>query len=439
VGEFNKHIENLIRQKFDNFEPVPPENVWEQIKPRIAGLVPPSPGSNLIFPILTFLGVIFFVVSLILNPSSLKPVSNVQAETPGVLVDNNEIPEAISVTVARLQSTTYATGEDQKSTVVSAPEANAAFDDQVVTPSNNGNPLVRNRRFRQEHSSNTFISNELPEASSQRETLARMNYQATGDISSYSQINPVFLNERKLAARHYDDYVRDRNNWWSAGLSFMPEMIFYENRENKSSQLIQADFSYHFSNLYLQSGIGFKFNSDQGAYQIDYNKYLGSYDYVYDVTFDSVGEVVVPTYHTYLVDIYDSITYYQVSETNIRYTYLDVPLMLGYWKNLGRISLFAQGGVNFSFQLGKKAVNLDYPDERIMILNVDQTSPVRLTTNMQLLGSIGVDYKLSRNFSFSAEPVFRYYLGTEYDNVDNEPQPYGIGFKAGLKYNFINR
>lgn len=434
MGEFDKHIEDLIRQKFENFAPEPPENVWEQIKPRIAGPVPPSPGGNLIFPILTFLGVILFVVSLIFNDNTIKPVSLVQAETSALSPENNEIPEAVEITIARLQSTTYV---ENNLSEPSEEQGNAQVDEKIAESTNNKarNPLSQGRKFRKDNRSSFYSTTEQ---TSQRETLARMNNQGISEID-YSVINPIFLNERKVASRHIDDYARSAENWWSAGLSFMPEMIFNPDQDTRTSQLIQADLNYHFSNIYLQSGIGVKFNSDQGAYQIDYNKYLGSYDYVYDVTFDSIEGAVVPTYHTYLVDVFDTLVRYQVSETDIRYTYLDVPLALGYWKNLGRVSLFAQGGVNFSFQVGKKAVNIDYPDDRSMILNVDQASPVRVMTNIQLLGSFGVDYKITRNISFSAEPVFRYYLGAEYESSEMGSQPYGLGFKAGMRYNFFKR
>jgi len=60
------HIDQIIRQKFENFEPEPPARVWENVRSKISNTPPPAP-SGLMLPILFVVTFLLFIGSLVFN------------------------------------------------------------------------------------------------------------------------------------------------------------------------------------------------------------------------------------------------------------------------------------------------------------------------------------------------------------------------------------
>ncbi|MCU0370468.1 MAG: hypothetical protein MUC31_03545, partial [Bacteroidales bacterium] len=65
MAEDFKHIDQIIRQKFDNFEPEPPARVWEKIRSGI-DKTPPAPSSpGIIMPVIIAISLLIFVSGLL--------------------------------------------------------------------------------------------------------------------------------------------------------------------------------------------------------------------------------------------------------------------------------------------------------------------------------------------------------------------------------------
>jgi hypothetical protein len=190
-----------------------------------------------------------------------------------------------------------------------------------------------------------------------------------------------------------------------------------------------------FDKWYLQSGIGLRTGSDRGDLRIDYNKYLGSYEDVYDVTFDSTENGIVLNYHTETVDVYDTVPYYSVSESKANYAYLDIPLLLGHEWSFNKMSLYIHAGPSFSLYLGRKTLQADFPEENIRILNESPQIPSREQINWQIMAGAGINYSLTDRLGLSLEPTFRYYLTNDFNKQQlNTRHPYAFGVRAGLIY-----
>jgi hypothetical protein len=428
VKEFD-HIDELIRQKFEGFEPVPPESVWEKVKAGIGPDAPSPKGGRFTPPIITGLIVLVGLISLLLLVTHMESTMPVQA-------GSNEL----SYNANRLANNN-ASGNQQPDAVQNTSENDIASQIPVRKPFD-GQPA-----YAAAHSDIYSPADEPANLQSRkmenrsgtqrfREKAPRMESKRGGQVAegdnAFSEISSRVKRIRQTA----DDYMAPTKATWSVGAYFNPEVSF--NSPDNSTSL---DYGFQLlprvtlGNWYLQSGIGLRIGNDEGKYVVNYNKYLGSYEDVYEVTFDSTESGVIPTYHTQTVDVYDTVPYYSISDTKVRYTYLDIPLLFGHEWSFSRFSLSVHAGPSLSLLAGRSTPAADYPDERIRILSESPQIPARETINWQLMAGAGFNYRVSDNISFSLEPTFRYFLSGQYQDGElNTLQPYSFGIRAGLIY-----
>jgi hypothetical protein len=221
------------------------------------------------------------------------------------------------------------------------------------------------------------------------------------------------------------------------GLYFTPEVIFYpdDSIPNQRSYTFEATGRWVKRDFFIESGLGLSFSSDDGNYAIDYEKFLGSYDDVYSVTFDTTESgAVVPVYHTNVVNVYDSISKYRVEQTRNKYTYLQIPVYLGFQKEVNRFGWYFKGGPVLAILVHENIPEPDAGNDKIIA--VDQQMPSRVNTYWQFAVGAGITYKLSNKVSIAVEPVFRYYLNSQYQRkYITTRNPYSVGLRAGLLFN----
>jgi hypothetical protein len=208
--------------------------------------------------------------------------------------------------------------------------------------------------------------------------------------------------------------------------------------ERGSSYSIGLLPAVQFSKFFIQSGLNLRTTRDEGNFQINYNQFLGQYEDVYLVTFDSTENGVIPTYHTQTVDVYDTIDHYVITQASASYSYLEVPLFFGIRKDYKRVSWFIKGGPSCAFIVGRNVPEASLPADQARILNVDRQIPVRTDVSWQFIAATGIDFRFNRRMSFSLEPTFRYYLSPEISSGSyyTGKNPLSIGIRAGLIYNF---
>jgi opacity protein-like surface antigen len=241
---------------------------------------------------------------------------------------------------------------------------------------------------------------------------------------------------RKLSG--YQENARNNRPAWMIGVYFNPEVTNHHSSdlENTVSYSVGLMPQVNFNHFFIQSGLNARFTHDKGNSAVSYNRFLGTYDDVYLVTFDSTENGVIPTYYTEEVEVYDTLDHYAITETEASYTYLEIPVLFGYRYEFGKLSVFAKGGPSAAFLVRQKMPVQD-PEENARIVDVDYQVPARSQINWQLMLGAGIDYRLSDRISFSLEPTFRYYLKSEYDIPDDaSSKSHSFGIKAGLNYKF---
>lgn len=433
-----QHIDELIRQKFEGFEAAPPDSVWEKVRDQIGPDAPPPKGSHFTLPIITGLVILIGLVGLLLLIGRMESTMQVQAGTKDLQFDNSHL----NTLLASSQQIADASSFENLNNTTPA----ASTSDRILT---NTSIPVRKPFDGQPAFTNELSSNE-PQAVTSRQGIKPVKKRLT-NFSRFTMDGKTFNGELhegsyhngELAARivgkagQDEDYVSSFKPQWSIGFHFNPEVSFYsaDDISNGLNYSIQVLPRVNFRNFYIQSGLGMRTGGDRGNYLINYNKYLGTYEDVYDITFDSTENGIVPTYHTQTVDVYDTVPYYSISESKARFSYLDIPILIGHEWNFNKISLFLHAGPSVSILLGRSSPEADYPDENIRILNESPQIPARDLVSWQVMAGAGFNYAFSDRVSFGLEPTFRYYLSNEYEKGSmNTRHPYSFGIRAGLIY-----
>lgn len=432
-GESN-HIDEIIRRKFESFEPAPPAGAWDRIRAALDSAGPSSKGPA-VFTILTVISLIialFFIVTNINEAPAFgprfSPETNDDYSWSESFIDN------------------YSGYGDSYSDAHSPADKQGFYDFQNYGPAGDeigdGNPidhvaarpiLVRNNnRIEKARSFERFESDGNHNPERQDHMIPGAKRIGSNRIAVDEKgISPAI---RKQGKAGWNDYHKTTDHDLRIGFEFLPEGANYpSDRLNVANQSYHLSLTYGISNLYLKTGIGVRSMKDKGEYTLEYNKYLGNYQHVYEVTFDSTENGIVPTYHTFNVDVYDTVNHVRIGESAIRSHYLDIPLLIGYRKDFGKFALHIHAGPNVSFLMGREAATANYPEEQIRILNRQQYVPARMKVNWQLMAGAGIDYHLTDRFDLSIEPAFRYYLSPEFSDSKTQGG-IGFGLRVGLSY-----
>lgn len=439
IVENFEHIDEIIRQKFENFEPEPPLQVWENVRSAINQNPPPTP-SGLMLPILFIVTFLMFTGSLLLNlltgtsenHSGDNPVSESYLKSAGMFPTGSTTETGKSLQEAIYD--TYQVNHLDQTVADAAPAQPIAEEIRVKAPFQ---PVPANRP---NDASAVRTTSPSAKTGPDRGTWTPGLRQAlnSGEISVATAVKYNLSKKDVQKLSGYQDYARGKKATWSIGAYFNPDVTMFrsEELENTVSYSLGLMPQVTFNHFFIQSGISARFTHDKGNSQVSYNRFLGTYEDVYLVTFDSTEFGVVPTYFTETVEVFDTVDHYTVTETSSDYTYLEVPVQLGYIHDFGKVSLFAKGGPSASFLI-RKNMPVQAPETGARIVDVDYQVPARSTVNWQLVLGAGLNYEFSDQVSFTFEPTFRHALKSEYQlSGGAKTGANSFGIRVGLNYHF---
>jgi len=224
-------------------------------------------------------------------------------------------------------------------------------------------------------------------------------------------------------------------------LHFTPDLMFYRGATNY--------YKYHYTFgltgglnrgcWYAETGLSMSWSSDIGRYQVDYIQHdsVGFYNQILSFTVNPAnpGEV---TFTTTKQTVFDSVTYLTDLNTKNRYTYLRIPLSVGYYFiNRDKIRLGLDAGAAVSFMIARSEPDPVFYAPDANTRDIQSLTHTHLPVNWMLTTGVRLEYLLTNKLMLLIEPGFSYYLkGIEEVNAVATHQPYAIGLKAGLKFNF---
>ncbi len=420
--EPNEHIDQLIREKMQAFEAAPPPHVWEGV---VAGLEANKAANSGITKKVIVLAALALLLAF-LGWLLLSPLGGIWAEgqshDPKAPTENVTENQPVALAMVEQGVITEEAELMEPSMDISL---KAAIDPQIaenkyaeVTPLSDEVVVETEVAKTEANESINYIS--LYQSFLDYRPLYKLNLTLTEPSLRYPSenvLNPVLPQKKQRTNTSSGNKGR-----WSAFTGLASEFV----TTNLDSVTILNSFSihveptYHFNkHWFVRSGLGVAYSRDRGFAKLDYisNEYQGSYNDVYNVTFDSVNGQVVPTYYTKTVEVWDSIRHLVVSEVTNRYAYVQLPILVGYNHpgTRGSVGWYVYGGPIFNFQVGRW-IDKPLPSESyVEILDLQNKLPERNPFYMQLGISAGIEYKITDKISMAVEPGYRYYLNSIYN------------------------
>lgn len=277
---------------------------------------------------------------------------------------------------------------------------------------------------------------------SSNDALANNHPELKAEYQNQNNLVSTQKNEATVANNHPDFPKALANNNWAFGVYATPERMFNPGKINGNSSAFSADVAimYSFNKYFIQSGFSMGTSSDNSNANIDFieTELLGTYQDVYDVTFDTTGGEPKPIYHTQEVEVYDTAEYQTTTAYTNSYRYLSMPLLMGHKNNLSRnLAYSLKGGPVVSFMLNETA-NHNFNNQNAQIQSIYNKPAGRVTTNWQFVFSAGLHYHLHNDIWLALEPRVKYYFNPVYNSVsgpDNK-NPFALGVSTGLTVGF---
>lgn len=448
-GKQHKSFDQIFQEKLQNHEVVPPAHIWEGIQ---AGSSASASNSWRWWAVAGIMAFILGTASYLYfsNDSEsnyeIESLSKQNIEIPQNLETDSELPLESS-------SDKMILSEEEEQEVIQSIEESFNVEEQMsssVEPKNDMQLATREEvtEVQQTDDSENNIqivseeTNQQPEIQKTEISRADALFKEIHEEKPSSELTETETKTASKAGYDFfdddviDDITKGHNEYkrWELGLEFSPEWITIpENDNNIKSYGLDLSARYHFSKWFIESGIGAALSRDDGIYGVDYVEaiFKGSYEDVYNVTFDTSGINPTPIYHTKTVNVYDSIDKYVVTENKNTYAYINIPLNIGYNMALGKkFAFYAKTGLIASFRIYE---NIPTPVVDGTITRYIPLYYERTPWHLQAQVNVGINYYITEKFMFGVEPNVRYYLKSLVeDNAGGNP--YGFGVKIGFKY-----
>ncbi|GAB4314694.1 MAG: hypothetical protein Kow00127_05930 [Bacteroidales bacterium] len=459
------HIDQLFRERFADFEAEPPKHVWENVHREINS---GKGGNGAILAGFTLVLVTIgaLLVYLLSNSftyetqnvgqtesltSSVTTFSNGATIEPSAFASASE-NQSVSVTSFSGSESASATLRQEKSKRISGADIKsrkAKKDEKQANKQANKNVIPS-----QKVGKSTLIAHPNTANPTAANSFTGSLLSGTQNLEgmTYRQVTPGSLGTPmksglRLNGRNSDfapDYKAPGESWlacgkWSLGLGYNPEWIEYhaDDKLTNYAQGFDIRINRVADHFLLQGGAGVNIVTESGNSRVSFQPYLGSYEDVYDVTFDTTGGTITPIYHTHTVTVYDSTTYVRIEPTKRHYTYLTIPLLAGFTDEGRRAGWFVAAGPQLSVRLGSPSQEGVSPLNKEKIISSEATLPPRIRSHFQIVVTGGFYYRLGNKLRLSVAPTLKYYINSDYEPGNlNTHHPYAVGIRSGLVWEF---
>jgi hypothetical protein len=436
VEKDNQNIDKLIRDKFETYAPEPPKHIWHSVEKGI-NRKPSVIASN------KYLIAASILVLLTISFVLFYPFSSNQDDTSIIVVN-----------------------ADNSSNIIKAEPASKSGTEIIVLEENTITKKSITKTSKSNKPKKVLKADDKPSFKEPDEQIFEVfEYKSqfgTGVIGSLDMkhddftINvpekviepmerPENIAEEEKSEANPNDIIpneeRTRDSHWQIGINIWPELTVsnIDSVEILNTYNLNIEPTYYINDhWFIRTGLGLSYVQDRGFAQIKYNtnELMGSYEDVYNITFDSIDGIVTPTYYTKTVEVYDSVKHFTVSNITNKYLYLQIPLSIGYSSKINNSSFnwYVYGGSSMFIRTNTwlDTPSLNQTDVDIIDLNNDL--PERVSTYFQLWIGAGIGYDLNDNFNLTLEPTYNNYLTNVYDNANYKGPTSGFSLRLGLVY-----
>ena len=435
-------MSEILRQKFQNFEPEPPMHIWVNIEKNL------DARKGLFFGSMKYYAAAIIFIALIPiayfgfysnsgNLNSLVYSRQESSKTENV-IEKEEVDEGTTQILFEEKTTNNST-ETLTNNTIAVEQVS-----KQTNPSPNTKAIIATAPAPSKESETNAVAglelvklNDGFNLESDEFKVETLNNMSISSIYSVSYGEPYSKSNFGLKGLSNDKKVNGGH--WENTIYFSPEfsLISLDSISILNSYSIGVEPSRFFNeNWFVRFGLNISVTGEKGFAKIDYisNEFMGTYDDVYDVTFDTIDGTITPNYHTKTVEVWDSIRHIAISEVTNRYLFAQIPALLGYKNKIGKLNWYVFGGPAIGFQITKWVNEAVVEGENIEIINLNNNLPLRSTINYQLWIGAGIEYKLGRNSSIVIEPLFKHYFKSLYSETSYKVNTSGFALRIGYKY-----
>lgn len=454
MNDERKKIDELFSEGLGNFSPAPPPDLWERIATGMpaSGPVPATPVSGWgRRPVIGIGAAIFAGLALLwfltdhFNPVSENTNTAQQQEMP-----LDESTNTASANIDKNEKSTSASASTNRNSVSVIHKNSPVPVKKSATQQTEESEIVHRQTpaVRQENTEERAItpdpSDPVQVSSDDRLRNAATLAELRLDFTHWLSAQPANFKMASATAAFSYHYIRSRKPALPkgsglpviGGIYISSDIIDYGKGFKKQSRAAGVSLSTFTGPWVFETGAALCLSDDNGRFVINYDSYdsIGYYNKVvsFSLSPDNPGTV---QFNTEVQGVYDSIGHALETSTANRYTYLQIPLMVGYhFYNNRLLTLSFKAGPVMSLMLGSDEPTATFNQDGTSLQSIDNLSPARVSTTWQIAAGLGVGLHLSRRFTLMAEPTYKTYLRPVYRNTRTKPQ--SIGIKAGLLYRF---
>ena len=447
MNKNEQHINDLLRQRFENFEPTPPEHIWVGIE---KGL-----DAKKAFVLAKYKYYIAAILLLALIPMAYIGFNTFSNNT----IDNNDniILEQQFHAEVDQQNDIDKTNEEIveiKSEKIES-QISSSQNSDIINNSNENISKSENVNIEKEELNSIYAIENTNDKSNEKEELDLFGI-AEGFTIKDENIKIEGFETISIGSLYTLDYgepysktqkefnivpksPKKKTSHWEnnvlVGFEFSLTNLDSVSITNSYSLAIEPT-KYFNKNWFVRFGLNLSYTGDAGFTDVDYvsNDFMGTYDDVYNVTFDTIGGTITPIYHTKTVEVWDSIQHIAISEVNNRYLFTNLPVLLGYKSNFKNINWYLYAGPAIGIQLAKWIDDHSMNTENIEILNLNNKLPIRSTINYQMWVGAGIEYKVGGKASLILEPSYKYYFNSLYSDEAYKVNTSAFALRIGFNY-----
>jgi len=230
------------------------------------------------------------------------------------------------------------------------------------------------------------------------------------------------------------------NRKWqiSTGLYYTPEWMFNTLEGIKPATNFGIEGTFRIGCYSIRTGAGLSITKGTNQVAVEYQDYLGSYMKLDSMAFawDERHYYLIPTSFLTQKDVYDSLIKLDNNKVIKRYTYIQVPLILGYdFLRHEKFSMGVRLGPILSILLASKDLSGEYNPEKKQVISINMITPEQINLNWQIMGGINATFRLSPRIGIEIEPFVKYYLNSVYE-YSGSSKPWSIGIRGAISINY---
>ncbi len=462
----DKNIENKIREKLENFQPVPPPHIWDGVQGKLAAgkhkrrMIYISSVSAAAVVVLAFLAGWYFSNSTNFNENTRVTSQIVQ---PGkTRIENKELPQEFANKDVENEKITKNSGSAKRSlsdestrksistAALNAPEKESYTSREKISINLMKSAVARITENQHAETglaqtTKTGSENNLTgqeqlliaeniknlKSASKPENNWKMGMYVAPGYSSYSASHSESYSKQMTYSGNSGNanvgggvsvqYKTSKRWIVESGVYYAQSgqesesslNIFAQNKNQDYSFAPSSDKSY-FSNIVQVENSNMVMNSTAGVIQFNNTPKGAELSGNFDASNSGFTNLLVPSG--------------QFSQV---FQFVEIPLYARYRVVDSKFGVELITGLNTGIVVGNDA----YISNQYGVQNIGETLDISSVNIAGTLG-VGLNYELGKNFAVALEPRFLYYLNSINSNPSVEFRPYRIGIYTGLVYAF---